>query len=99
MLSAGLCWANQSSQCGRAGWDGALGVGVSQRPQAGETLGRRLSGASSQQDAQGRQHWGRSRRIQRLSVSVILEEKAVLPSAALSCFSSAGFVHLGEQSP
>lgn len=59
MLSAGLCWANQSSQCGRAGWDGALGVGVSQRPQAGETLGRRLSGASSQQEAQGRQHWGR----------------------------------------
>lgn len=35
--------ANQSSQCG---WEGALGVGVSQRPQAGETLGWRLSGDS-----------------------------------------------------
>lgn len=39
---AGLGQANQSSQCGRAGWEGALGVGVSQRPQAGETLGRKL---------------------------------------------------------
>ena len=30
MLPAGLGEANRSSQCGRAGWDGALGVGVSQ---------------------------------------------------------------------
>lgn len=53
---AGLCQANQSGLCGGAGWDGALGVGVSQQPRAGETLGRRLSGVSSQQEAWGRQH-------------------------------------------
>lgn len=46
MRWAGPGQANQSSQCGRAGWDRALGVGVSQRPQAGEALGWRLSGAS-----------------------------------------------------
>lgn len=44
-MKAGLGQANQSSQCGSAGWDGALGVGVSQRPQAGETLGWKPSGA------------------------------------------------------